>query len=150
METIDFLFVGKHGNLRTKVRIELDEVLHSRPGDAHDNHEQIALGRLHDPVDHAYRPDLIKIHRPGRVDALITLGENDQHAITLLDVIDEFDRAFAAHRQRDDGIWKDDRVTDGKNRQFFRYGLNFLLDVIKLFEVAFHGTPLEISDFGSL
>ena len=136
-----FLFVGKDSNARAKVRIELDEFLHSRPGDAHDDDKQIALRRLHDSVDHTHSPDVIEIYRSRRIDPLIALSENDQHSITLLDVIDEFDRAFAADRQRDDGVWKNNGITNRKNRQLIRYRLDLLLNVIKLFEVTFHGSP---------
>ncbi len=91
-------------------------------------------------MNHAYGSDVIEVRRNGRIDALVALRKDDQHSIALLDVVDEFDGAFTAYGKWDDGIRKNDGITDRKDRQFFRDGLNLLLDIIKLFEVTFHAS----------
>ena len=89
-------------------------------------------------MDHAHGSDLVEVDRARSIDALVALGQDDEHSVALLNVVDEFDRTFPSDRQRYDCIWKNDGIADGKNRQFCWNRLNLLLDIIKLFEVTFH------------
>ena len=69
-------------------------------------------------MDHADGADVVQIGRPRRIDFLVALREDDEHSIALLNVVDDFDRAFPAYRKRYDCIWKNDGITNGKNREF--------------------------------
>ena len=92
-------------------------------------------------MHHADGADLVKVRRAGRIDALVALGEDHEHAVALLDVVDQLDGTFASDGQRNDGIRKDDGVANGKNRQFFGNRLNPLADIFNVFEIPFHLSP---------
>jgi len=76
----------------------------------------------------------------------VTLGEDDEHAVALLHIIDQLDGTLAPYCERNDGVRKNDRIADGKNWQLFGNRLDFLLNIIELFEVSFHGHPKIVYD----
>ena len=91
-------------------------------------------------MHHAHGSDVVEVAWSGRIDAFVPLGQYDKHTVALLNVINEPNRAFASNRQRDHRIRKNDRITDRQNWQLCGNGLDLLLDVVKLFQVAFHGS----------
>src|SRR5206468_6869819 len=133
-----FFFIRNHGDAGAQIRIELLELLYANARHAHDDDEEIVVGRFHGAVHHADGADIVEVRRPRRIDPFIALRQHDEHPGALLHIIDQLDRAFPADREWNDGMWKDDGVTNGKNRQLVRYCMDTLVDIVDVFEVPFH------------
>src|SRR5205085_2873158 len=82
-----FLLVLEDADLCAEIRVELDELLHFRPRNAHDDHEKIAFRRLHYAMHHADGSDFVKVGGGGRVHAFVALREDNEHAVALLNVV---------------------------------------------------------------
>ena len=91
-------------------------------------------------MHHAHGSDVVEVAWSRRIDAFVPLSQYDEHTVALLNVINEPNRAFTSNRQRDHRIRKNHRIADRQNWQLWGYGLDLLLDVIKLFQIAFHGS----------
>src|SRR5262249_4005316 len=106
-------FVGHWFNRGAKIWVELSELFHSGPGHTHDDHKEVAFGRLHDAVNHTYGSNFEKVRWTRRIDFLIPLRQDNEQAIPLLHFVDQFHGRFPSHCQWDDRVREDHRITDG-------------------------------------
>src|SRR5262249_7683108 len=118
-----FFLVGQDANLGAQVRIVLHEILHVGTRNAHDNDEKVAFRRLHDAVNHADCSDIVEVCWSGGVYSFVPLGQDDEHSVALLNVIDQLDRAFTTNCKWYDCVGENYGISHGQNRQFFRYRL---------------------------
>jgi hypothetical protein len=88
--------------------------------------------RFHGAMHHADGSHFIKVRRAGSVDALVPLGENEQHAVTLLHIVYEFDGTLPPDCQRDHSIGKHHSVTNRQHRQFIGNGVDPLFHVTEI------------------
>ena len=52
-------------------------------------------------MHHADGADFVEIGRTGRIDALVALRQHHEHAVALLNVVDQLDGALAADGQEE-------------------------------------------------
>jgi hypothetical protein len=66
------------------------------------------------------------------------LGQDNQHSVPLLDIIDESYGTFAADSQRNYGIGKDHRIANWQNGKFVGNCLNALVELLDIVKSPFH------------
>ena len=111
---------GRRAHAGAKIGLRRQDLLEGQASESLDNQAQAAVGQLEHLVDVRGRADRVQVGLPRLFDRRIALREHGDQLAVGDRVVDQPHGALASHRQRHEGIRKQDRVPQRQNRQLGR------------------------------
>ncbi len=112
-----------------QVGLHLDDFLDGDSLQALHEDEKALAGQLDDLVNVGRGSDLVEVNRLRVVDARVALGDHaDELVLLLAQVVNQLQRAFPTHRERQNGVREQHRIANRQNGQFLDFGRLLMFD----------------------